>query len=394
MSGQKYIFCADDAGVLSFLLDEYAKPLEIRRSTLQDEPQPGDIYVGRVSRVAWNIQAAFVNIDEGRDCYLPLEQLHEPVYIKKGASERIQQGDELLVQVTRAALKTKAAALSSDLSLRGRFLILGSAGRGIGVSRKLPEDKRKELKKLAMALGGAQADLVLRTNAAQASEEEIRAEYMQLQAQKDRILSKAQHVICPARILGGGAEWLRRLLDLSEAETDQIITDEPLLYEQASAFLAEHHPELSGRLVLHGDTWPLRKKYDLDKYLREALSRRVWLRSGAYLLIESMETLTAVDVNTGSIGPGRLKNHAQETFRKINLEAAAEIARQLRLRGISGMILIDFISMESEEDNRELMQALASYVERDPVKTRVIDMTKLGLVEVTRQKTEKPLTAD
>ncbi len=389
---QTYIVHKKEGEIFSYLLGDDDRTIEIHREKDAVGLRTGDILIGRVQSVAWNIQAAFIDVGQERCCYLALDELKHPLYTKKGASTRIQQGDELLLQVIREPIKTKAAALSAGLTMRGRFLLLTTGNLQASASRKLSPQRRSELKALAEELATEQFGVLMRTNAETATNEQIRAEYTALAAQLGSIREKAMHRLSGSVLAESGAGWMRRLLDLQQESIGRIVLEDEALYERAAQFLQANRPELLERLVRHDASfWPIDKQYSLDERLKRALQEKVWLRSGAYLIIQATEALTAIDVNTGNIGPGKLKHNREDTFLKVNLEAAKEIAVQLRLRGISGMILVDFINMTKEENNRALMAQFAGYLARDPQPASVIDMTGLGLVEVTRKKGEAPL---
>ena len=182
--------------------------------------------------------------------------------------------------------------------------------------------------------------------------------------------------------------WLQDIRDSRDDELDEIVTDSPLLFDRLSAFVKETCPTLSGRLRLYTDDYSLHKLYSLETELERALSERVWLKSGGFLVIQPTEAMTVIDVNTGKFTG---KKNAEETFLKLNLEAAREIALQIRLRNLSGIIIVDFIDMETEESREELMRYLDSLLSSDQIKTTLVDMTKLGLVEITRKKVRRPL---
>lgn len=383
--------------IITFLLDESGHALEIHGDETQGAIL-GNIYVGRVQRVVKNIRAAFVEIQPGQVCYLPLEDLRNPFYIKKGSSPEIQQGDELVVQVSRDAIKTKAAALTSGVSLSGSYVILDLGHPGVGVSRKLPLPERERLKtlgeKLLQTVSGDLGQLgspgiVLRTNAASVSETVVERELMGLAEELYRIISTSIHRTCFSCLYRTPPHWLKRLLSLHKAETERIVVEDEELYRKASAFLAEQDRELSDKLVLYrDDLLPMVKLYSLERELEDALSERVWMRSGAYLVIQPTEALTVVDVNSGKSVGGKKK---EEACLKINLEAARETARQMRLRNLSGIIIVDFINMEQEESRQSVMEELRNCLRQDPVQAHVVDMTKLELVELTRKKVEPPL---
>ena len=415
---KKYIITKMRGRIVSFLLDETGHAVEIHcdgaGAPEKDGPVLGEIRIGRVQSVVKNIHAAFLEIGTGAACYLPLEDAEASagapfaaLYTKKGSSPRLQQGDELVVQVSREAMKTKAPAVTTRLSLSGTFGILDLGHPGVGVSRKLPEPERDRLRILGTQFlkrkeEAHDADqeentgrlpglpgIVLRTNAAAAKDEEILEELEQLYGKLKHIAETAPYRTCCSCLYRPAAPWLKRLLSLPMEDLEAIRIEEEGLYRQAESFIGEHIPALAGKLFRYEDTLlPMEKLFSMERELESALSERVWLPSGGYLVIQPTEALTVVDVNTGKCGAGRQK---EETVRKVNLEAAKETARQLRLRNLSGMILVDFINMRQEASERQVMDVMRKLLALDPVQAQVVDITGLGLVEITRKKVEKPL---
>ena len=399
----KYCIAKMKNRILSYLLAENGHAVEIHADEMEDRNLLGNIYIGRVQKVVKNIQAAFVEISPGVPCYLPLEDLRDPIYTKKGPSKDLQQGDELVVQVSREAMKTKGPSVTTRLSLQGRYVILDGKHIGIGISKKLEEGQREKLRRIAESYrkdlsadshsGSIRleeaAGIVIRTNAACASEETILEELRKLSRQLADIRGKAPYRTCYSCLHQMPPGWLRRFNGLRMRDTQSIMIEDEQLYLQARQYLQEYLPELLPILVhYHDPLLPMHKLYSLERELSEALSQRVWLRSGGYLVIQPTEALTVVDVNSGKSEAGKKK---EETILKVNLEAARETARQMRLRNLSGIIIIDFINMETEEAKNEVLGELRARLLLDPLQANVVDMTKLNLVEVVRKKVEGPL---
>lgn len=383
--------------IMTFLLDEGGHALEIHADSEQGSIL-GNIYIGKVQRVAKNIRAAFVEIQPGLVCYLPLDDLKNPHFTNKGASTQIQQGDELVVQVSRDAIKTKAPALTTRLCLTGSRGVLDLGHPGVGVSRKLADLEREKMKAQGQELlrkiseqfaGKENPGIVLRTNAASSPWEEVEKELIGLAGELERILEVAVHRTCFSCLYRTPPQWLKRLLSLHRSQTERIVAEDGELFEQISSFLREQDGELAGRLAHYqDDLLPMVKLYSLERELEGALSERVWMKSGAYLIIQPTEALTVVDVNSGKYEGGKKK---EEAILKINLEAAKETARQMRLRNLSGIIIVDFINMEREESKRRVLEELRSCLLQDPIQAHVVDMTRLELVELTRKKVEPSL---
>ncbi len=393
---QKYCIANIENRIVSFLIDADGRTVEIHCDTPDGPALLGNIYVGKVKNIAKNLQAAFVEIEPGLICYLPLEDLNAPLFTRKGTSKNLQQGDELVVQSSREAIKSKAPALTTNLSFQGKYVILEPGKTGIGVSKKLPEPERIRLRSLGGELMEELAEestrdygILLRTNAADASREEIRSELEALLLRYRKIRKTAPYRTCYSCLYQSPAMWLKRMTALRFRELEAIIIEEEELYEQAERYLEAEQPKISERLIRYQDPLlPLNKLYSMERRLEEALSERVWMKSGAYLVIQPTEALTVVDVNSGKNETGKQKEAA---ILKVNLEAARETARQLRLRNLSGIIIIDFINMEKEESQNQVMEELRRCLLPDPVQARAVDMTKLNLVEITRKKVERPL---
>ena len=400
----KYCIAKMNNRILSYLLAENGRAVEIHADELEDRNLLGNIYIGRVQKVVKNIQAAFVEISPGVPCYLPLEDLRDPIYTKKGPSKDLQQGDELVVQVSREAMKTKGPSVTTRLSLQGRYVILDGKHPGIGISKKLEEGQREQLRRIAefyrkdlwadshsgsIRLAEA-AGIVIRTNAACASEEAILEELRKLSRQLADIRGKAPYRTCYSCLHQMPPGWLRRFNGLRMRDTQFIMIEDEQLYLQARQYLQEYLPELLPILVHYQDPLlPMHKLYSLERELSEALSQRVWLRSGGYLVIQPTEALTVVDVNSGKYEAGKKK---EETILKVNLEAARETARQMRLRNLSGIIIIDFINMKDKDANHELIEYLKACLAKDEVRVNYVDITGLGLIELTRRKQAQPVT--
>ncbi len=387
----------------------------------------GNIYVGRVKDVVKNINAAFVDLGGGQTGYYSLDENPVPIYASRAAGvllsageealsgtgiparagapvlpensaavpvRPLRQGDEIVVQVSRDAVKTKDAVLTGDLTFPGRFCVLTVCACGergaIHFSGKIRDNAwKKQMHALLAPEKEEHFSLIVRTNAYGAPPERILSEWKRLAGTCRRVLEAA-----PCRTVGSllyteTAPYLARVRDCSDSLTDEILTDDEAIFRDVRRFLNEEQPEMSAKLRFYQDPMvPLEKVYSIRKNLDDALQKRVWLKSGAYLVIEPTEAMTVIDVNTGRYAG---KKNMRETVRMINLEAAREAVRQLRLRNLSGIILIDFINMESPEEREELLRVLADECFADPVKTTVVDMTQLGLVEITRKKIRKPL---
>lgn len=394
---------------ISALYDDNKRMIEVLPERITDEQTTilGNIYIGRVENVVKNLNAAFVKISPEQNCYLPLEDLKNPVFTKKLSEKKILvAGDELLVQVSREALKTKEPAVTTNLNLTGKFAVLTSGNHRLSVSSKLKKDTRKHYLDLLASCETDMCGFIVRTNAAEAPDEVVMAEIEELKQAYKKLVETAQYKTCYSLLYQEDAAYMKHLNDLRQDALEEIVTDDRTIFEEICA--KYHIPReklMTGgsvsvpvnslvtddgiRIRYHEDTSiSLSALYSLKSNLEDALKERVWLKSGANLVIQVTEALTVIDVNTGK---NIAKKEVQENFLKINKEAAVEIARQLRLRNISGIVIIDFMNLASKEAEAELMNTFRAALKQDPVPTQLVDITKLGLVEVTRKKVRKSL---
>lgn len=365
------------------------KLLEVRCERPDAETILGNIYVGRVQKIVKNIRAAFIEIAPGRSCYYPMEAGRTPIFVKKMPSPDLVQGDELLVQIQKEDVKTKLPTVTTNLNLTGRYAVLTTENKKIGISAKLDKIQKEHFKELLRDQYHADFGLIVRTNAKNASDKELLAEIGWMIQKLTDLLQKAKTRTCFSCVYQSEPKYMSYLQNSYQDDLTEIVTDLPEVYEEIEAYRRQYPPLQDIPLRLYEDNLqPLSKLYNLERQIEHALAKKVWLKSGGYLVIEPTEALTVVDVNTGK---SVAKKEPQKHFLKINLEAADEIAVQLRLRNISGIIIIDFIDLTSKEDRGAVMDRLRKAVKKDPVPVQVLDMTKLNLVEVTRKKIEKTL---
>ncbi|HBH99622.1 MAG TPA: ribonuclease E/G [Lachnospiraceae bacterium] len=347
----------------------------------------GNIYIGRVENIATNIQAAFVNIAKGVSCFLPLEEAKNAVFTKKNGKKDLCIGDELLVEVTREKQKNKPASVSANLNFSGKYLILTTGNHLLGISKKLHATERERLQALLKDQITDTFGIVVRTAAKDASDEEILKELEMLTKQCHACLQGAMHRTAFTRLREAPPFYLQFLKNRNLTEVQKITTDISSVHE----VLLQHLQDTKDaeKLHLYTDTQvSLFALYSLTHELERALHRQVWLPSGAYLVIDPTEALTVIDVNSGK----NIKKKAREELVfSVNVEAAHEIARQLILRNISGICIIDFIDMKEKEHREELMHILRMDLKKDKVPATLVDITRLGLVELTRKKVQKSL---
>lgn len=360
-------------------------------SVSKNSPLLGNIYIGKVKNIVKNINAAFVEIAGGRMCYLPLAKPQYPIYCNGTSRDKICIGDEIMVQIEKENVKTKAPTVTCNLNITGKYAVLTHGITKIGVSAKIQEkEERERLKNMFAANQSDKYGFVIRTNSEGVEEERILREVEELKAIYKRLTTQAVHFTRFSLIEKGLPNYLSDIRDYNQIQLDEIITDDQEIYEEIHNFLINFQPEDVTKLRFYQDDMiSMKNLYSIETKLQKAIQKRVWLKSGGYLVIEPTEALTVIDINTGKAIKG--KKNEQATFFKVNMEAAEEIAKQVRLRNMSGIILIDFIDLEEEEKRIILMNHLRTLFAKDPIKTSLIDMTKLNLVEVTRKKVRKPL---
>lgn len=377
-------------------LSEEERIVEIRLESDQEKSIFGNIYTGQVENIASNIQAAFVQIEPGKRCYYPLAEAQRAVFSagRKGNGP-LRPGDELLVQVSRDAMKGKLPALTSNLNFTGRYLVLTTGDKKFGLSSKLAQEDRHRLSgwlKEEAERSDKEFGIIVRTNAADASKEEILKELEWLKGRYHKAVVQGRNRTCFSLVLETEPFYVAAVRDAYGRDLDEIITDVPEIREMILGYLEEISPELKEKLRFYQDKLlPLYKLYRVETALDAIQKEKVWLNSGGFLVIQQTEAFVSIDVNSGKYTG---KKKMEETFRKINLEAAVEISRQLRLRNLSGIILIDFINMENPDHREELFHVLQKLLRKDPIKSRAIDITPLHILEMTRKKVRRPVIED
>ena len=354
----------------------------------ENEYAVGNIYIGRVQSISENISAAFVDIGGGYLAFLSLAETKHAVVTNRRYDGILKTGDELLVQVSKEPVRTKLAGVTTKVSLAGKYSVVemntASSARQpmVQVSSKLSRKQQEHFRDIeALRSIAAPVRLIVRTNAGElADDEPLISEAKELSDRLAHIMEIADKRTCFSCLYRRKPDYLHYIDNAYTSEYDEVITDIPEIYE----ILKEQLPAASVPVRFYEDPMlPLYKLYAVEARISELLDKKVWLKSGAYLIIEPTEALVAIDVNSGKYERGRDK---EETFLKINMEAAEMIAVHLRARNLSGMILVDFINLKSPEHNQQLMDYLRSLLRKDSVSADVVDMTGLGLVEITRKK--------
>ena len=349
----------------------------------------GNIYVGKVKNIVPNIGAAFVEIESGVNCYYDMKDAEHAVFTHKIGKKPLCIGDELVVQISKEAVKTKAPTVTGNISFTGRYAVLTHGNTRIGVSSKIPKKVREEYKERLRQFQNDRFGIIVRTNAKDAPFQDVLDEISRLKAEYEKIMSAAPTRVCFSCLRSAPPSYISDLKNVYMEGMEEIIVGDPELYTRIQAFFAAEIPEKEDLLRLYDDSaFPLGKLYSTQTAIEKALREKVWLRNGGYLVIQPTEALTVIDVNSGK-SAGKGKN--EEGIVKINLEAAREAARQIRLRNLSGIIIIDFINLESEENVGLLLKEFRMRLAGDPIQTTLVDITPLNLVEVTRKKVHRPL---
>lgn len=374
--------------ITSVIEDDQVAELHCMDSAAGETVALGNIYVGKVKNIVQNIGGAFIEIGDGAECYYELEGNPTPIFTHKIGKKALCIGDELLVQVSKEAVKTKVPTVTSKLNFTGKYAVLTYGDSRIGVSSKISKEEKERLQELAKPYITEKYGFILRTNAKETSAEMITAEIERLVKEYETLMDTAQTRVCFSCLTQAPKQYLADLRNIYQEGLSEFIVEDKDIYEEVKVYLQQQQPEDLDKLRLYDDAQlPLHKLYSIETHVSNALREHVWLKSGAYLVIQPTEALTVIDVNTGK---NVSKKKDEETYYKINVEAAKEIARQIRLRNLSGIILIDFINMEQSEKMELLLETFRKELKKDPIATTLVDVTKLQLVEVTRKKVRKP----
>ncbi len=379
---------------------------------VKDRRVAGNIYKGRVVRVLPGMQAAFVDIGLDKAAFLYVSDVYsdireyaemfgvdgdiedgdEPLRPPRPSApieDLLQEGQEILVQVAKEPLGRKGARITQYVSLPGRHVVYLPHVNHVGVSRRITDEaERVRLRELVAGLRSGPGGFIVRTAAEGCDAEELEPEMSFLTRLWDDIVQKGSRVPAPNLLHCDLDISFRAIRDLYNPEVKRIVVDSPEEYRKILEFVETYVPQARPLVELYNRPEPIFSFYDIEIEISKALERKVWLKSGGYIVIERTEALTAIDVNTGSyVG----KRNLEETILKTNLEAAREIAYQLRLRNIGGIIIIDFIDMEVEENRRKVFETLEAEIRRDRAKTNLLQISSLGLVEMTRKRVHEDL---
>ncbi|HDP69461.1 MAG TPA: Rne/Rng family ribonuclease [Actinobacteria bacterium] len=382
----KEMMIAVDEDEVRVAIVEDAKLAEIYIEQIDSYSIVGNIYLGRVKNVLPGMEAAFVDIGLRKSSFLYVDEVLFPEEELDPASLKIQhmlkEGQDILVQVIRDPMGTKGARVTTFISLAGKYMVLMPYGDNVGVSRRLPDNEKARLKELGLKIKPRSMGLIVRTAAEGAKFDDLKKDLNYLKGLWKNIKAKTTRAKPPKLIYSEEDLDLKMIRDVFTSDFKRLMVDSSARYKKIMNYLKKTNPELRERVYLYRDRMPLFDKFNINNQIKDALKRKAWLRSGGYISIDPTEALTAIDVNTGKyIG----KTSLEETILKTNLEAAEEVVRQIRLRDIGGIIVIDFIDMTNPRHKKQVSKILNEALEKDRTKSRVVEISKLGLVEMTRK---------
>lgn len=359
----------------------------------------GNIYKGRVSRVLPGMQAAFVDIGLEKAAFLHASDImphtecvagdEQKNFSVRDISELVRQGQDLVVQVVKDPLGTKGARLTTDITLPSRYLVFMPGASHVGVSQRIEsEAERDRLKKVVSSYCDELGGYIIRTAAEGVGEGELASDAAFLKRLWTKVIERRKRNQTRCRLYGEVALSQRILRDFAGAALDRIRIDSRLSYEQLVEFTGEYIPEMTAKLELYAGKQPIFDLFDVENEIQRSLDRKVELKSGGYLIIDQTEAMTTIDINTGAFVGHR---NLDETIFNTNIEATQAIARQLRLRNLGGIIIIDFIDMTNEDHRRRVLHSLEQALSKDRVKTGIHGFSQLGLVEMTRKRTRESI---
>ncbi|BBI32540.1 Rne/Rng family ribonuclease [Cohnella abietis] len=384
---QLFIHCSQN--VTQSALMENGRLTEFSVERMEGTSLIGNLYKGRVVNVLPGMQAAFVDIGLPKNAFLYVDDALHPHLdkqpkVKPAISDLLKPGDELLVQLMKEPLGGKGARVTTHFSIPGRWLVYMPSADYIGISKKIEsESERSRLKGLADAMRIEGEGVIMRTNADGESREALEGDLNVLRTTWHNIVSRSKLANSPSEIHRDSGLVQRMVRDVITPDTEQLIIDDQASMQAAQAYLRQTAPALVEKIRFYNESKPLFDKYGIKELLDKAFQSRIWLPSGGYLIWDQTEALTVIDVNTGKY-TGSVD--LEETVFQTNKEAADEVARLLRLRDVGGIIIIDFIDMETEEHRHQIEQQLELTIKRDRTKCQVVGWTRLGLMEMTRKK--------
>ena len=377
---KRQMLISTEGGTTKIAVLEGATLVEYYTAQSKSQSLAGNVYLGKVKNILPGMEAAFVNFGKEKNGVLYVTDIN-----RKNSNQKIENlinvDQEIVVQVVKDAMGEKGARLTGQVSFPGRFLVLIPNAKTKGISRRLQEDERSRLDSIIRRIKPNGFGLIVRTAAEGATEEALKDDIERLLNQWDQVQEKKDS-IAPSLIHEEPDISIRVVREHLSSEYKTLLIDNEKLHNSIKDYLNETSHELTDLIEQYSDELPLFDRYHIDDQVKKALDRKVWLSSGGHIIIDRTEALTVIDVNTGKfVG----KNSLDETVYKNNLEAAEEIARQLRLRDIGGIIVIDFIDMISLNKQQNLINKFREELAKDKTRTQVFDVSRLGLVEMTRK---------
>ncbi len=397
---KKEIYINESMGESRIAILEDDRLVEVYVEKQDQQRMVGNIYKGKVENVLPGMQAAFVDIGFDINAFLPFSEVHNSDYIideydddhvpngKSNSHDNINvdlhTGQDIYVQVIKEPFASKGPRVTTEIAIPGRLLVLVPGGNYIGISKKIWDKyERRRLRKLASKLKDKGFGLIVRTVAEGKSEENIQKDYEMLREHWNQLEKKAEKVDSPTLVYEDLETATSVIRDLLTSDVSNIIIDSKKTFRKLQAYLEDVSPNMASRLELYRLKVPLFESMGIEAEIDKLMRPKVWLKSGAYLIIEKTEAMVVVDVNSGRFVGKKLH---EDNSLKINLEAAREIARQLRLRDLSGLIVIDFIDMREEENKRKVYYEIRKELKRDRAKVAVSPISDFGLLEMTRQR--------
>ena len=380
-----------DVGEQRVAVLEDDRPAEVYLERPERRSIAGNIYKGTVDNVLPGMEAAFVEIGLEKNGFLYVDEIVTPELEGRGSrkiQDLLKRNQEILVQAVKDPMKSKGARLTTEISLPGRFVVFVPSGEGLGVSRRLDDDERVRLRDIVKAIAPKKGGIIVRTAAEGASADDVERDLVFLQRLWKSIEAKAEAAKAPALVYQEAELPLRVTRDLFTDDFEKALVDDERTFKRIVGYLKKTSPHMVDRVIRHREKTPLFQATGVDDAIRSTLSRRVDLPSGGYLVFDYAEAFTVIDVNTGRFVGSRSKSSGgrlEDTITANNLEAVKEVVHQLRLRDIGGIIVIDFIDMANPKNRATVEEALKTELERDRTKTYVVEISPLGLVEMTRQ---------
>ena len=380
---------------------EAGRLVEIHIERIEDDKIVGNIYKGKVTNVLPGIEAAFIDIGIEKNAFLhvdntledkdnDIEVVTEANPVSQAVLDKIKVGQEIMVQVVKEAITPKGARVTTNISLPGRYLVLMPTNTNLGISNRIEEEKERErLKKIIQPIKPKNTGLIIRTAAWGKESEDFLPDLNFLTRLWNKIKNRGKNEKAPMLLHEDLTLTYRVIRDLLTEEVEEILINSENEYKSMLKFLKTLSlSELEPRVSLYKEEKPIFEEYNIEKEINKALQKKIWLKCGGYLVFDQAEALTVIDVNTGKfVG----KKDMRKTILKTNLQAAEEIGLQLRLRDIGGIIIIDFIDMDSQEDIEKVVKKLEESLKKDKTKSNIIQNTELGLVELTRKRSRRDL---